>query len=166
MDSFPGAVTMIPVFMLFEKLGWINSFKPLIVPAWLGGGAFSIFLLRQFFLSLPREVEEAARIDGAGELQIFWHIVLPLSKPALVTVAVFSFLYNWNDFMGPLIYLHDTDKYNLALGLNLFRGQYLDRLPWGPLMAASVMMVVPMVIVFFMAQKYFVRGVSLAGVKG
>jgi multiple sugar transport system permease protein len=162
----PDSVTMIPVFMLFKKIGWINTFKPLIIPAWFGGGAFSIFLMRQFFLTIPRELDEAARLDGATEWQIFWHVMLPLAKPALAAIAVFTFFYSWNDFMGPLIYLHDTDKYNLALGLNMFRGQYVDRVPWGPLMAASAMMSVPMVIVFFVAQRHFVKGVTMTGIKG
>jgi multiple sugar transport system permease protein len=161
----PPQVTMIPVFMLFQKLGWVNTFKPLIIPAYLGGDAFSIFLLRQFFLTLPRDLEEAAIVDGSSRFRIFWQIILPLSKPALLTVMLFSFLWMWNDFMGPLIYLHDIEKFTLAIGLNLFRGMYTIKTPWGPLMAASTIMTFPIIILFFFSQRYFIRGIALTGIK-
>ncbi|MFB3897210.1 MAG: carbohydrate ABC transporter permease [bacterium] len=162
----PPQVTMIPVFMIFQKLGWINTFKPLIIPAYFGGGAFNIFLLRQFFLTLPKELEEAAIVDGSGRLRIFWQIILPLSKPALLTVMVFSFLYMWNDFMGPLIYLQDIEKFTLAIGLNLFKGMYATKTPWGPLMAASTLMTLPIIVLFFISQRYFIQGIALTGTKG
>ncbi len=161
----PGVVTLIPIFILFEKIGWINTFKPLIVPAYFGGGAFNIFLLRQFFLTLPKDIEDAASIDGAGWLGILFRIVIPLSKPALITVAIFTFMYLMNEFMTPLIYLHDVEKFNIAVGLNLFRSQYVDRVPWGPLMAASTLMILPMILVFFFAQRYFIKGIALTGMK-
>ncbi len=161
----PGVVTLIPIFILFEKIGWINTFKPLIVPAYFGGGAFNIFLLRQFFLTLPRDLEDAATIDGCGWLGILFRIVLPLSKPALITVSIFAFMYLMNEFMTPLIYLHDVDKFNIAVGLNLFRSQYTERVPWGPMMAASTLMILPMIAVFFFAQKHFIKGIALTGMK-
>lgn len=161
----PAQVTMIPVFVLFQKLGWLDTYYPLIVPAYMGGGAFNVFLLRQFFLKLPRDLEEAALIDGCGWFRIFFTISLPLAKPALMTVAIFAFMYHWNDFINPLIYLHDQDKYTLALGLNLFKGLYVQKTPWGPLMAASTLAVVPVVLMFLVLQRYFVEGVALSGIK-
>ncbi|MCB0271140.1 MAG: carbohydrate ABC transporter permease, partial [Calditrichaeota bacterium] len=119
----PMQVTMIPVFVMFKDLGWLNTFKPLTVPAFLGGGAFNIFLLRQFFLTIPNSLFDAARIDGCSEFRIYWNIVLPLAKPALATVAILTFLFSWNDFLGPLIYLSDQMKGTLALGLAMFTGQ-------------------------------------------
>jgi len=119
----PGQVTMIPIFILFKTLGWVDTLKPLIVPSFLGGGAFYIFLLRQFFTSIPKELDEAAKLDGCSPLRIYWHIILPLSKPALATVAVFSFIAHWNDFMTPLIYLNSIEKQTLAIGLKWFQGR-------------------------------------------
>ncbi len=162
----PPQVTMIPVFIMFQKFGWINTFKPLIIPAYFGGGAFNIFLLRQFFMTLPKELEEAAIVDGSSRLRIFWQIFLPLSKPALLTVLVFCFLGLWNDFVGPLIYLQDVEKFTLAIGLNLFRGMYATKTPWGPLMAASTLMTLPIIIIFFVCQRYFIQGIALTGTKG
>ncbi|HEX9017168.1 MAG TPA: carbohydrate ABC transporter permease, partial [Chloroflexota bacterium] len=118
----PSVVTMIPVFIIFKSLGWLNTFAPLTVPFWFGGGAFNIFLLRQFYMTIPFELEEAARIDGAGTWRIWWTIIIPLARPALTVVAIFSFINNWNDFLGPLIYLNSTDKHTLALGLNALQG--------------------------------------------
>jgi multiple sugar transport system permease protein len=160
----PPQVTMIPTFIMWTIPGWIDSLKPLIIPAFFGGGAFFIFLLRQFFLQIPRELEEAATIDGCGPFRIFWHVVLPLSKPALTTVALFSFIGHWNDFLGPLIYTQSIEKKTLAVGLNAFKTllgtqQHL-------LMAASVAMLVPILVIFFFAQKYFVQSVVTTGVKG
>ena len=161
----PGQVTMIPVYILFKELHWINTYLPLIVPAWFGGGAFSIFLLRQFFQSIPFEMEESARIDGCGPLSTWWRIILPLSIPALATIAIFTFMGAWNDFMGPLIYINDTDKFTLALGLNLFKGQYGTDTPH-LMMAATLVVLMPVLILFFVAQKQFIQGIVVSGVKG
>ncbi len=159
----PGVVTMIPVYLIFRQLGWVNTFLPLIVPNWFGS-AFFIFLMRQFFMTIPRDFEEAARIDGANTWQILTRIVFPLSKPALATVTIFTFMGVWNDFMGPLIYLNKPNTYTLALGLNFFKGQYTS--DWNMLMAASLVMMLPLVILFFAAQKAFIEGITLTGVKG
>ena len=159
----PGVVTMIPVYLIFRQLGWVNTFLPLIVPNFFGS-AFFIFLLRQFFMTIPRDFEEAARIDGASTWQILTRIILPLSKPALATVTIFTFMGVWNDFMGPLIYLNKPETYTLALGLNFFKGQYVS--DWNMLMAASLVMMLPLVLLFFVAQKAFIEGITLTGVKG
>ena len=158
----PYPVTMIPIYMGFKTVGWVNSFKPLIVPAFFGS-PFYIFLLRQFFLTLPAELEDAARVDGASTLQILWRIILPISMPALTTVAVFSFQAAWNDFLSPLIYLHDQSKYTVSLGLSFFRSSYDVR--WSYLMAASLVTMLPMVLVFFLAQRLFIEGIALTGIK-
>jgi len=160
----PTQVTMIPLFVLFKNFGWLNTFKPLIIPAFFGGGAFNIFLLRQFFLTIPRELFDAARIDGCSEWRIYYNIVLPLAKPALATVAILTFMMTWNDFFGPLIYLSDKLKGTLALGLAMFVGQHQTE--WGMLMAASVMMMIPVIILFFLFQKYFIKGFMMSGIKG
>src|SRR6266700_4191761 len=159
----PFYVTMVPLFSLFRTLGWVNTYLPLIVPHFLGV-PFYIFLLRQFFMTIPNEMLEAARIDGANELRIFWSIVLPLSRPALAVVALFQFLNSWSDFLGPLIYLSNTSKYTVSLGLSFFQGQYSTE--FGALMAASTVVVIPVVILFFFAQKTFIQGITLTGVKG
>lgn len=159
----PAMVTMIPMFIIFKSIGWYDTLLPLIVPAWFGN-AFYIFLMRQFFLTIPVELEEAARIDGCSTWRIFWQIILPLSKPVLVTVAVFSFVAHWNDFMTPLIYLNSVDLRTLALGLATFSDV------WGvdivSLMAASTAVLLPVLIIFFLAQRYFVQGVVMTGIKG
>lgn len=160
----PPQVTMIPTFILFTKFGWIDSLKPLIVPAFFGGGAFFIFLLRQFFLTIPRELEEAARLDGCNTLGVYWHVALPLSKPALTTVALFSFIAHWNDFLGPLIYTQSMEKKTLALGLTAFKG--LQGTEYELLMAASVTVLIPIIVIFFLAQRYFVQGIVTTGLKG
>ncbi len=159
----PFYVTMVPLFSLFRTLGWVNTYLPLIVPHFLGVPLY-IFLLRQFFMTIPNELLEAARIDGANELRIFWSVILPLSKPALATVALFQFLNSWSDFLAPLIYLSDTSKYTVSLGLSFFQGQYSTE--FGALMAASTVVVIPVVILFFFAQKTFIQGITLTGVKG
>lgn len=161
----PGQVTMIPIYILFKEIGWVDTFLPLIVPAWFGGGAFNIFLLRQFFQQIPYEMEEAARIDGSGPLATWWRIILPLSLPALATVAIFTFMGAWNDFMGPLIYINTTSKYTLALGLSLFRGQYGVDTPH-LMMAATLVVLLPVLALFFVAQKHFIQGIVVSGVKG
>lgn len=160
----PGQVTLIPLYIGYNRIGWLDTLKPLIVPAYFGGGAMNIFLLRQFFKSIPTELEEAAVMDGAGRFRIWWQIILPLSKPVLATVAVFTFQGVWNDFYGPLIFLTSQKKYTLALGINLFKGMYSTQIPL--MMAMSMLMVVPMIVVFFFAQKLMIRGVVLTGIKG
>ena len=158
-----GQVTLLPVFRIFRELGWIGTFLPLIVPSFFGS-AFFIFLLRQFFMGIPQELSEAAVIDGCSELGIYAKIILPLAKPALLTVALFTFLGNWDDFMGPLIYLTDNSKYTLAVGLQHFLGQHDAE--WAQLMALSTMMTLPVIVLFFLTQKTFVKGITLGGVKG
>jgi multiple sugar transport system permease protein len=160
----PMQVTMIPVFVLFKQFGWLDSFKPLIVPAFVGGGAFNIFLLRQFYLGIPREIADAARIDGCSEFRIYWSIMLPLARPALATIAIMTFMFSWNDFLGPLIYLSEKDKSTLALGLSMFVGQSTSE--WSLLMAASILMMIPMIAVFFFFQKYIIQGFTMSGIKG
>jgi multiple sugar transport system permease protein len=160
----PPQVTMIPQFILFTIPGWIDSLKPLIIPSFFGGGAFFIFILRQFFLTLPRELEEAARLDGCNTFQVFLHVALPSSKPALATVAVLAFIGHWNDFLGPLIYTQSLEKKTLAQGLNAFKD--LHGTEYHLLMAASVAVLLPILVIFFFAQRYFVEGVVMTGVKG
>lgn len=160
----PSQVTMIPVFLLWRQVGLIDTFAPLIVPAFFGGGAFTIFLLRQFFLTIPRELDEAAMIDGANPLVIWWKILLPLARPALITTTLFSFVSHWDEFMGPLIYLNSMEKYTVSIGLRLFQDTYGTQLEL--LMAASLIHILPMVILFFVAQRYFVKGIALTGLKG
>ncbi|MBM3277200.1 MAG: carbohydrate ABC transporter permease [Candidatus Handelsmanbacteria bacterium] len=159
----PGQVTMIPVFLIFKSLGWYNTLKTLWVPSFFGS-AFFIFMLRQFMRAIPTDLEDAARIDGCGPFGIYWRIILPLIKPALAAVAIFTFMGAWNDFMGPLIYLNDQRLYPLALGLFDFRSQHGGE--YGMLMAASTLMTLPVIGVFFLAQKYFIQGVTLTGMKG
>jgi multiple sugar transport system permease protein len=160
----PGTVTLIPTFILFTRLGWINTFRPLTVPHWFGGGAFNIFLLRQFFMGVPLDLDEAARIDGANNWRIYWQILLPLSKPAMATVIVFTFITLWNDFFRPLVYLQNSDKWTMAVGLQVFQGLYST--DWHLMMAASTVMIVPIVVIFFFAQRYFVSGIQLTGLTG
>jgi multiple sugar transport system permease protein len=164
----PWHVTIVPSFLLFRTLGWINTFLPLIVPSFFGGGPFYIFLLRQFFLSIPRDLDEAAKIDGASSFQIFWSIMLPLSKVALATVAIFSFIEHWNEFIGPLIYLNSTDLFPVSIGLRYFLVSPFtgDEPRDAILMAASLIVALPPLILFFVAQKYFVEGIATTGIKG
>ncbi len=159
----PYPVTMVPTFMLFNALGWVNTYLPLVVPAFFGS-PFYIFLLRQFFLNISPELEDAASLDGANRLQILWYVILPLSKPALATVAIFSFQAAWNDFLTPLIYLHNRSLYTVTLGLDFFRSSY--DVNWAYLMAASLVTMLPVIIIFFLAQRYFIEGINLGGVKG
>jgi ABC-type glycerol-3-phosphate transport system permease component len=160
----PSAVTLIPKFIIFRHLNWLDTFLPLIVPFWLGGTAFSIFLLRQFFMTIPRELDEAARMDGASSFQIFWRVVLPLSGPALATVIIFQIWSHWNDFIDPLIYINSSSKYTIALALRTFQNVRSQRVNY--LMAMSVIQVLPIVILFLGAQKYFIRGIHLSGLNG
>ncbi len=159
----PYPVTMVPLYVLFQQLGWINTFLPLTAPAFLGS-PFYIFLLRQFFMTIPRDFEDAAVIDGANTLQILWRVILPLSLPALATVAIFTFQASWNDFLSPLIYLQKPDLYTVTLGLQFFRSTYTTN--WAYLMAASMVTTAPVILVFFVAQRYFIEGITLTGVKG
>jgi multiple sugar transport system permease protein len=159
----PAAVTLIPRFIIFNKIGWVNSYLPLIVPTWFGE-AYAIFLMRQFFMTIPRELEEAARMDGANFIQIIIRIIVPLSMPVLIVILILSFKDIWNDFFGPLLYLNDLTKYPLAVGLAYFNGQF--RVQMSLLMAASVVVLLPLLIVFFIAQKAFVEGISLTGMAG
>jgi ABC-type glycerol-3-phosphate transport system permease component len=164
----PVQVTLIPQFILFHELGWVNTLAPLWVPAWFGGGGFSIFLLRQFFMTLPRDLDEAATADGANPFQVYWSILLPLCKPALSALAILWFIGGWNDFIGPVVYLNTPDQFTVAIGLSAFQkipgggGQLLEHI----LMAASVMAIIPPVAIFLAAQRYFVQGVVLTGIKG
>jgi multiple sugar transport system permease protein len=158
----PYPVTMVPLFIMFSKIGLINSFAPLILPAFFGN-AFYIFLLRQSFKQVPPDLEDAARMDGASTLQVLQNVILPLSRPALATVAIFTFQAAWNDFLGPLIFLHDQSLYTLQLGLSLFRGAYTVQ--WAYLMAASLVITLPVIVIFFFAQRSFIEGVGFAGTK-
>jgi len=160
----PYPVTMVPTFIMFNLLHLVNTLAPLILPPYFGP-AFSIFLLRQFFLTINPELDEAAKVDGASELLIYWRIILPLSKPALATVAIFSFMANWNDFLNPLIYLSDDKLYTLALGVNYLRS-FRGGGDLSLQMAASVMFVAPCVLLFFIAQRYIVQGIVTTGIKG
>jgi ABC-type glycerol-3-phosphate transport system permease component len=160
----PYHVTLIPTFILFRELSWLDTYMPLIAPYWLGGGAFNIFLLRQFYMRLPLELDDAARIDGASTLGIYWHIILPQARPALGVVAIFGFLNHWNDFFLPLIYLNTTEKYTLALGITLFRTYQVTQ--WNLLMAASVMVTIPPILLYAFAQRYFIQGIVFTGLKG
>ncbi|TVQ61795.1 MAG: carbohydrate ABC transporter permease [Phycisphaerales bacterium] len=159
----PFPVLMGPMFIIFRELGWIGTFRPLWVPAFFGT-AFNIFLLRQFFLTIPRELDEAARIDGCSHWGIFWRIIVPLSRPALSVVALFHFIFMWNDFLGPLIFLNHRDQFTLALGLQLYQSQ-AGNVPWNLLMAASVLVVLPVVVLFFLTQRTFVEGIATQGLK-
>ena len=160
----PYIVLMVPQFIIFTRLGWIDTYLPLTVPFFFGGGAFNIFLFRQFFRSLPEELADAGRIDGNSEFGVYWRIMLPLCKPALATVAVFTFLNTWNDFLAPLLYLRSDYNFTVALGLATFRSVMNTR--WDLLMAASTAMILPIILLFFFAQRYFVEGIVLSGLKG
>jgi multiple sugar transport system permease protein len=160
----PYQVTMIPVFIIFKTIGWIDTHKPLIFPYFLGGSPFYIFLLRQFYLTLPRELDDAARIDGCSTFRIYASILMPLLKPALASVAIFSFMFHWNDFLGPLVYLSSMENFTLAVGLNFFKGQFGTE--WNLLMAASTLVMLPCLVIFLAAQKVFIQGVVMSGIKG
>jgi multiple sugar transport system permease protein len=160
----PFPVTMVPLFIMFSDLGWVNTFLPLIVPTFFGN-AFFIFLLRQFFMTIPKELSDAARVDGANELRIFLGVILPLSRPALATVALFQFIASWSDFLGPLIYLGGaSEKFTVSLGLSVFQGEYSTE--YGALMAASTVMLLPVIFLFFLTQRTFIQGITLTGIKG
>lgn len=160
----PGTVTMIPNFIIFSKLNWINTYLPFIVPAFCGG-TFFIFLMVQFMKGIPMELDEAARIDGCGSFQIFWQIILPMCKPTLITVTIFSFVWTWDDFMGQLIYISEMDRYTVALALKIMVDP-LAAIDWGAVIAMSLLSVIPSIIVYFLAQDYFVEGITTTGLKG
>jgi len=160
----PGFVTFIPLYIIFHRLGWINTYAPLVVPVFLAN-PFFVFLLRQFFMGLPTELSDAARVDGASELGTFWMVILPLAKPALAVVALFQFIGSWNDYFGPLIYLSDKSLYTVSLGIANMRGSYgFNNYAW--IMAATVMSIVPIIVLFFFAQRTFIEGIALTGLKG
>jgi multiple sugar transport system permease protein len=165
----PWQVTMVPLFITFKSLGWLNSYLPLVVPNAFGS-AFFIFMMRQFFMTIPEELADAARIDGAGEFGIFMRVILPLTVPALAVVALFRFLWAWNDFLGPLIYINEQDLYPLALGINRLRANIsatgTNALAYPYLMAVSTIVVSPILLLFFMAQRTFIEGISVTGIKG
>ncbi len=160
----PFPVLMVPLYSVFRALGWVGTLMPLWVPSFFGS-AFSIFLLRQFFLTLPKELSEAARIDGCSEFQIFWRVILPLAKPALSVVALFQFLFVYNDFLGPLIFLTEPDTFTMALGLQQYQSQEGGS-EWHLLMAASCMLSAPVIALFFFTQRTFIQGISTTGMKG
>ena len=159
----PSVVTLIPTYVLFQRMGMVGTYAPLILPYFFGS-AFNIFLLRQFMLTIPQELSDAAHVDGAGDLRILWQIMVPLVKPAIIVVAIFNFISAWNDFLGPLLYLDDASKYPFAIGLYAFRTRFA--LQWNLLTAASLAITVPLIIVFFLLQRYFIEGVTMTGVKG
>lgn len=160
----PNVVLMIPTYILYKYLGWLDSFLPLTVPYWFGGGAFNIFLMRQFMMTIPKDLDDAARVDGANAFMIYTRLLLPLCRPALAIVAIFSFIYHWNDFMGPLIYLTNPDLRTLSLGLNYFKDMF--RVKTELIMAGSTIMITPIILLFLVAQRYFVQGIALTGLKG
>lgn len=161
--AVPGTVHTSLHFILYSNWGWLETFAPLTVPGFFGN-AFFIFLVRQFMLTFPRDLDDAARVDGANELRIFWRIVVPLSKPTIITIAIFDFMWGWHDYINPLVFLRDPDKFTLSVGLRLYFTQHGAE--WGLLMAAATMFTLPMVFVFFFAQRTFIEGISFTGVKG
>jgi multiple sugar transport system permease protein len=160
----PYPSVMVPLFVLYKQLGWLDTFLPLTIPTFFGVNAFFIFLLRQFFTTIPMDLDDAARVDGCTTFGVFRHIALPSIRPALGIIVVFSFMQNWNDFLGPLIYLSTNARFTLALGLRFFQSQY--RVEWTLLMAVSLMVLSPCIILFFIAQKYYIQGIVITGVKG
>ncbi len=160
----PSAVTMIPLFLQWNALGFTNSWIPLIAPAFFGGGAIYIFMMRQFYMTIPRAIDDSAKIDGANHFVVFTRIMIPLTKSAMVVIALFLFMASWNDFMGPLIYINDVHKFTVALGLHMYKGQYQTE--WNYLMAASTISVIPVIAIFLAGQKHFVEGITLSGIKG
>jgi ABC-type glycerol-3-phosphate transport system permease component len=161
----PSQVTLIPTYILFKEIGWVNTFYPLVVPAFFARNAFYIFLLRQFFMTIPLDLDDAARLDGAGHWQVYWHLMLPMSKPALAVAAIMFAQFKWKEFLAPLIFLHDSKMYTVALGLRAFISQTWG-IEWNYLMAANIVFMLPLVIIFFFAQRYFIQGVVITGLKG
>jgi multiple sugar transport system permease protein len=161
----PVQITLIPQYLLFNKLGWIDTYWPLIVPSWLGGGAFNIFLFIQFFKTLPKELDEAATIDGANSFQVYTQIMLPAVRPVLLAVTVMSLVYHWRDFFLPLVYLNSMNKYTISIGLQFFQSAY-GNVRIGMMMAVSLLALVPVLVIFALAQRYFIQGIKLSGLKG
>jgi len=161
----PGQVTLIPRYIIYKALKMIDTYGPLVLPGWLGGGAFEIFLFRQFFLTLPVELDDAARMDGCGTMRIYWSIVMPLSRPVIATIGIFNFIWAWSDFFNPLIYLNSMEKFTLPLALATLRRSADWSTRWELVMAGSVLSIIPMLIIFFLGQKYFVQGIALTGIK-
>ncbi len=159
----PQQITLIPTFALFQKLGWVGSYLPLIVPSFFGD-AFFIFLMRQYIMTIPRDLDEAARIDGASTWGIFLHIVMPLCLPPIVLITVLTFLWKWNDFLNPLIYISNYDDFTIQLGLNMLKGRFT--IQWGMIMAGSLLAMSPCVIIYFLTQKYLIGGIANVGIKG
>ena len=166
----PAEVTLIPQYLIFKNIGWLDTFLPLIVPSWLGGGAFNIFLMRQFLMGIPYDLDEAARIDGASSWRVFWQILMPLCKPALATMSALGFITHWNNFLGPLIFISSESNYMVAVGLRYFASSLTGQAAARPqdhlLMGAALMVALPCLILFFLAQKYFVQGIVMSGIKG
>ena len=161
----PTQVTLIPQYLLFYKMGMVDTIWPLVIPSWLGGGAFNIFLFIQFFRTLPKELDEAAKIDGAHSLQIFTRILLPAVKPVMLAVLVMALVFNWNDFFNPLIYLNSNEKFTIAIGLQFFKGSQ-GNVQVGQMMAMALFSLLPVLIVFGTCQKYFIQGIKMSGLKG
>lgn len=161
----PSQVTLIPQYLLYNKLNMINTFWPLIIPSWLGGGAFNIFLFIQFFRTLPKELDEAAKIDGANSWQVFSRILLPSVKPVMLAVLVMALVYNWNDFFNPLIYLNSNEKFTIAIGLQFFKGSQ-GNVQIGQMMAMALVSLLPVLLIFATCQKYFIQGIKMSGLKG
>jgi ABC-type sugar transport system, permease component len=161
----PEQVTMVPKFLLFSEISWINTFLPMVVPRWFAVNAFAIFLIRQYMSGLPKDFDEAARIDGASSFRILTHIIAPMSKPAITAILIFTFLGTWSDFKNPLIYIYDSNKFTISLGLSFFKGLYTSQ--WNLLMAATLMSVLPIFIIFIVFQSYIIDGISVSsGTKG
>ena len=161
----PGQITMIPQFLLFRQIGWVNTYLPLTIPAFFATSGYNVFLIRSFMSGIPKDFDEAATIDGAGPIRNFLQIMIPMCKPVLTAITVFTFMGAWNDFNGPLIYLYDANKYTLSLGLSFFKGLYTSK--WNLLMAATVLVMLPILIIFFLAQDYIINGISISsGTKG
>jgi multiple sugar transport system permease protein len=161
----PSQVTLIPQYLLFSKMKFVDTYWPIIIPSWLGGGAFNIFLYTQFFKSLPMELNEAAKIDGANSFQTFWKIMLPTIKPVALCVGVMALVYNWNDFFTPLVYLNSTQKYTISIGLQFLNSSQGNTAKIGIMMAVSVITMLPVLVIFFLAQKYFIEGIKISGLK-
>jgi multiple sugar transport system permease protein len=160
----PGIVTLIPEFLVFKQIGMMDTLWPLIIPWSLGGSAFAVFLFRQYALTIPLELDEAARVDGAGAVRIWWSLILPLARPVLATMAILSVIHHWNEFLRPLVYIHTSSRRTLAIGLALFKSEYA--VEWNLMMAAATLMLLPILVLFFLAQRYFVHGIVMTGIKG
>lgn len=159
----PHAITLIPIYLMWTDFRLVNTYWPLIIPSWLGGGAFNIFLMRQFMMTIPRDLDEAATIDGAGRARILVQVLLPLIKPVLVVISIFTFLNVWNDFLGPLVYVNTQEKYTVAIALALFKSEY--KVDWGMLMAACCVVALPPMFVFIFGQRYIIEGITMTGLK-